>query len=130
MQRVLSFPNARGFGDSASEFVTKRMCFSFMFAIGFLALVAGKLSPILSFQSTQKKKSPGFLFGRFSFDQELALTRNRLRQSTQKNLEAVKDAEKAETPFLSEAPFREPLSEDALLANQRYCSDKSAFQWD
>ncbi|KAI4495564.1 hypothetical protein M0802_008576 [Mischocyttarus mexicanus] len=42
MQRVLSFQMARGFGES-SEFVTKRMCFSFLVSIGFICLVCGFL---------------------------------------------------------------------------------------
>jgi len=46
MQRVLSFPTmSRGMNES-SEFVTKRMCCSFLFSIGFLALVSGKLFQI------------------------------------------------------------------------------------
>lgn len=35
MQRVLSFQTARGF-EETSEFVTKRMCISFLFSIRFL----------------------------------------------------------------------------------------------
>ncbi|CAL7951082.1 unnamed protein product [Xylocopa violacea] len=40
MQRVLSFQMARGLSES-SEFVTKRMCFSLIFSIGFLSLLGG-----------------------------------------------------------------------------------------
>lgn len=43
MQRVLSFQMARGFGES-SEFITKRMCFSFLFSVGFLCLLCGFLT--------------------------------------------------------------------------------------
>lgn len=46
MQRVLSFQMARGLSES-SEFVTKRICFSLIFSVGFLSLLCG------------------FLFGRF-----------------------------------------------------------------
>ncbi|KAK0096705.1 hypothetical protein PV326_004715 [Microctonus aethiopoides] len=42
MQRVLSFQMARGI-DESNEFVTKRVCFSFMFSIGFLMLLGGFL---------------------------------------------------------------------------------------
>ncbi|XP_015113125.1 uncharacterized protein LOC107038500 [Diachasma alloeum] len=42
MQRVLSLQAARSFGES-TEFVTKRMCFSFLFSIGFLCLLCGFL---------------------------------------------------------------------------------------
>ncbi|XP_054011108.1 uncharacterized protein LOC128893856 [Hylaeus anthracinus] len=42
MQRVLSFQMARGFGES-SEFVTKRMCFSFIFSVGFICILCGFL---------------------------------------------------------------------------------------
>ncbi|XP_076235251.1 uncharacterized protein LOC143179778 [Calliopsis andreniformis] len=42
MQRVLSLQMARGIGES-SEFVTKRMCFSLLFSIGFLCLLCGFL---------------------------------------------------------------------------------------
>ncbi|KAK1117244.1 hypothetical protein K0M31_016800 [Melipona bicolor] len=42
MQRVLSFQMARGLSES-SEFVTKRMCFSLIFSIGFLSLLGGFL---------------------------------------------------------------------------------------
>ncbi|KAK2576432.1 hypothetical protein KPH14_005765 [Odynerus spinipes] len=52
MQRVLSFQMARGFGES-SEFVTKRMCFSFLFSVGFLCLLCG------------------FLLGRFASERSL-----------------------------------------------------------
>ncbi|KAK6639202.1 hypothetical protein RUM43_007472 [Polyplax serrata] len=63
MQRVLSFPPpTRGFGDP-SEFVSKRMCFSFMFSLAFLAFLGG------------------FLLGRFVFDQELELSRNKLKKA-------------------------------------------------
>ncbi|KAF7995820.1 hypothetical protein HCN44_006927 [Aphidius gifuensis] len=40
MQRVLSYQTARGF-EETSEFITKRMCISFLFSIGFLCLVCG-----------------------------------------------------------------------------------------
>ncbi|XP_017883064.1 N-acetylated-alpha-linked acidic dipeptidase 2-like isoform X6 [Ceratina calcarata] len=42
MQRVLSFQMARGLSES-SEFVTKRMCFSLIFSVGFVALLCGFL---------------------------------------------------------------------------------------
>lgn len=42
MQRVLSFQMARGLNES-SELVTKRMCFSFLFSVGFLCLLCGFL---------------------------------------------------------------------------------------
>ncbi|CAK9813352.1 hypothetical protein ANTQUA_LOCUS7592 [Anthophora quadrimaculata] len=42
MQRVLSFQMARGLSES-SEFVTKRMCFSLIFSVGFLSLLCGFL---------------------------------------------------------------------------------------
>lgn len=42
MQRVLSFQMARGLSES-SEFVTKRMCFSFLFSIGFICILCGFL---------------------------------------------------------------------------------------
>ncbi|XP_076666177.1 uncharacterized protein LOC143367840 isoform X2 [Andrena cerasifolii] len=42
MQRVLSLQMTRGLGES-SEFVTKRMCCSFLFSVGFLCLLFGFL---------------------------------------------------------------------------------------
>lgn len=42
MQRVLSFQMARGLSES-SEFVTKRMCCSLIFSVGFLCLLGGFL---------------------------------------------------------------------------------------
>ncbi|KAG7200192.1 hypothetical protein KM043_000624 [Ampulex compressa] len=51
MQRVLSFQMARGFEES-SEFVTKRMCFSFAFSISFFALLCGFLLGRFSAQRT------------------------------------------------------------------------------
>lgn len=42
MQRVLSFQMARGLSES-SEFVTKRICFSLIFSVGFLSLLCGFL---------------------------------------------------------------------------------------
>ncbi|XP_063987882.1 uncharacterized protein LOC135168002 [Diachasmimorpha longicaudata] len=62
MQRVLSMQTARGFGDS-TEFVTKRMCFSFLFSIGFLCFLCG------------------FLVGRFA-DQRAADIRAEREQKT------------------------------------------------
>lgn len=40
MQRVLSFQMVRGLNESR-EFVTKRMCFSFILSIGFLTFLGG-----------------------------------------------------------------------------------------
>lgn len=40
MQRVLSFQMVRGVNESR-EFVTKRMCFSFILSIGFLTFLGG-----------------------------------------------------------------------------------------
>lgn len=42
MHRVLSFQMARGI-DESSEYVTKRLCFSFLFSVGFLCLLCGFL---------------------------------------------------------------------------------------
>ncbi|XP_011636267.1 LOW QUALITY PROTEIN: uncharacterized protein LOC105426653 [Pogonomyrmex barbatus] len=43
MQRILSFPQmSRNIGES-SEYVTKRLCFSFLFSVGFLCLLCGFL---------------------------------------------------------------------------------------
>ncbi|XP_034945163.1 uncharacterized protein [Chelonus insularis] len=42
MQRVLSFQTGRGGGES-TEFVTKRMCCSLIFSVGFLCLLCGFL---------------------------------------------------------------------------------------
>jgi len=42
MQRVLSFQMARNI-DESSEFVTKRLCCSFLFSVGFLCLLCGFL---------------------------------------------------------------------------------------
>ncbi|XP_046596947.1 uncharacterized protein LOC107222163 [Neodiprion lecontei] len=53
MHRVLSFQMGRGFGES-SEFVTKRMCFSFIFFFGFLALLGGFLLGRFSAERTEK----------------------------------------------------------------------------
>lgn len=58
MQRVLSFQMGRGFGES-SEFVTKRMCFSFLVSVGFLSLLCG------------------FLIGRFAAGRALELRAER-----------------------------------------------------
>ncbi|XP_047357843.1 uncharacterized protein LOC124952283 isoform X2 [Vespa velutina] len=60
MQRVLSFQMARGFSES-SEFVTKRMCFSFLFSVGFLCLLCG------------------FLLGRFASERSIEFRTERKR---------------------------------------------------
>ncbi|KAI4482699.1 hypothetical protein M0804_008552 [Polistes exclamans] len=60
MQRVLSFQMARGFGES-SEFVTKRMCFSFLFSVGFICLLCG------------------FLLGRFASEKSIEFRAQRKR---------------------------------------------------
>lgn len=62
MHRVLSFQMGmsppRGFGEP-SEFVTKRMCFSFIFFISFLALLGG------------------FLLGRFATERSMLMREKR-----------------------------------------------------
>lgn len=60
MQRVLSFQMARGLGES-SEFVTKRMCFSFLFSVGFICLLCG------------------FLLGRFASEKSIEFRAQRKR---------------------------------------------------
>lgn len=52
MHRVLSFQMSRNNGES-SEYVTKRLCFSFLFSVGFLCLLCG------------------FLLGRFAVERSL-----------------------------------------------------------
>ncbi|XP_071648813.1 uncharacterized protein [Temnothorax longispinosus] len=52
MHRVLSFQMSRNIGES-SEYVTKRLCFSFLFSVGFLCLLCG------------------FLLGRFAVERSL-----------------------------------------------------------
>ncbi|XP_015183458.1 PREDICTED: N-acetylated-alpha-linked acidic dipeptidase-like protein [Polistes dominula] len=60
MHRVLSFQMARGLGES-SEFVTKRMCFSFLFSVGFICLLCG------------------FLLGRFASERSIEFRAQRRR---------------------------------------------------
>ncbi|KAJ8673492.1 hypothetical protein QAD02_004754 [Eretmocerus hayati] len=41
MQRVVSLQTGRNFTEPASDFVTKRLCMSFLFAVGLMCLLAG-----------------------------------------------------------------------------------------
>ncbi|XP_043484172.1 uncharacterized protein LOC122512406 [Leptopilina heterotoma] len=66
MQGVLSIQTARGFGES-SEFVTKRSCISFLFAIGFLCLLGG------------------FMLGRFAVHRTFMARAERTRMEFAKN---------------------------------------------
>ncbi|XP_012285357.1 uncharacterized protein LOC105702398 isoform X5 [Orussus abietinus] len=81
MHQVLSFQTARGFGES-SEFVTKRMCFSFLFSVGFLCLLGG------------------FLLGRFASERaaEVRAARTRL------DLESTDHLRQLLRRLLSEGP--------------------------
>lgn len=73
MHRVLSFQMGRGFGES-SEFVTKRMCFSFIFFIAFLALLGG------------------FLLGRFSTERTAKLREERKRIETEARVPSMTES--------------------------------------
>ncbi|CAL1686623.1 unnamed protein product [Lasius platythorax] len=72
MQRVLSFQMTRNIGES-SEYVTKRLCFSFLFSVGFLCLLCG------------------FLLGRFSAERSMETqaqkTRNELAENGLRTME-------------------------------------------
>ncbi|XP_018343045.1 PREDICTED: N-acetylated-alpha-linked acidic dipeptidase 2-like [Trachymyrmex septentrionalis] len=60
MQRVLSLQMTRNIGES-SEYVTKRLCFSFLFSVGFLCLLCG------------------FLLGRFTVESSLEAQAQKIR---------------------------------------------------
>ncbi|KAG5313712.1 PREDICTED: uncharacterized protein LOC105144805 [Acromyrmex echinatior] len=60
MQRVLSLQMTRNIGES-SEYVTKRLCFSFLFSVGFLCLLCG------------------FLLGRFTVERSLEAQAQKMR---------------------------------------------------
>lgn len=66
MQRVLSFPQmSRNIGES-SEYVTKRLCLSFLFSVGFLCLLCGFLLGRFAIErslETQAQKARGELAG-------------------------------------------------------------------
>ena len=60
MQRVLSLQMTRNI-DESSEYVTKRLCFSFLFSVGFLCLLCG------------------FLLGRFTVERSLEAQAQKIR---------------------------------------------------
>jgi len=60
MQRILSLQVTRNNGES-SEYVTKRLCISFLFSIGFLCLLCG------------------FLLGRFAVERSLEAQVQKMR---------------------------------------------------
>lgn len=65
MQRVLSFQMTRNI-DESSEYVTKRLCFSFLFSVGFLCLLCGFLLGRFAVErsmETQAQKTRGELAG-------------------------------------------------------------------
>ncbi|XP_011498724.1 PREDICTED: uncharacterized protein LOC105362890 [Ceratosolen solmsi marchali] len=101
MQRMLSFQMGRGFGES-SEFVTKRMCFSFLFSVGFLCLLGG------------------FLLGRFASDRTIVMHERRMLQELQGNgLQATKDLQIALLDILNASSFHEDFEMDSSVQNLR-----------
>ncbi|XP_011878678.1 PREDICTED: uncharacterized protein LOC105567982 [Vollenhovia emeryi] len=65
MHRVLSFQMTRNI-DESSEYVTKRLCFSFLFSVGFLCLLCGFLLGRFAVErslETQAQKARGELAG-------------------------------------------------------------------
>lgn len=60
MHRVLSFQMGRSSGES-SEYVTKRLCFSFLFSVGFICLLCG------------------FLLGRFAVEKSIEARVQKMR---------------------------------------------------
>ncbi|XP_076384227.1 uncharacterized protein LOC117219067 [Megalopta genalis] len=87
MQRVLSFQMARGLNES-SEFVTKRMCFSFLFSVGFLCLLCG------------------FLLGRFSMQRALEFRAEKKRLELAGNgLDSNKYLQRLMLELLKTAPL-------------------------
>lgn len=91
MQRVLSFQMTRNIGES-SEYVTKRLCFSFLFSVGFLCLLCG------------------FLLGRFTVERSLEaqaqktrgeLAGNGLRNTEDLQQQALLDLERASFDYTS-----------------------------
>lgn len=92
MQRVLSIQTARGFGES-SEFVTKRSCISFLFAIGFLCLLGG------------------FMLGRFAVHRTFMARAERTRLEFAKNgLEMTEHLQYHVLEFLQDDKFIQNLS--------------------
>lgn len=92
MQRVLSFQMTRNIGES-SEYVTKRLCFSFLFSVGFLCLLCG------------------FLLGRFTVERSLEaqaqktrgeLAGNGLRNTEDLQQQALLDLERASFDYTSD----------------------------
>lgn len=79
----------RGFGES-SDFVTKRMCFSFLFSVGFLCLLGG------------------FLLGRFATDQTIKMREQRVLDDLAGNgLLVTKDLQLQILDLLNASVFHE-----------------------
>ena len=92
MQRVLTFQMARGFGES-SEFVTKRMCFSFLFSIGFLCLLGG------------------FMLGRFAAERTIHVKAEKTRLELADNgLEMTEHLQHRVLKYLEDTKFFDDLN--------------------
>ncbi|KAH0949521.1 hypothetical protein HN011_010701 [Eciton burchellii] len=104
MQRVLSFQMARV--DETSEYVTKRLCFSFLFSVGFLCLLCG------------------FLLGRFAIERSMEAQAQRTRAELAGNgLRNMEYLEQFVLRQLAEASFdRATDSSDSMEANARRVS--------
>ncbi|XP_016845443.1 uncharacterized protein LOC100679547 [Nasonia vitripennis] len=101
MQRVLSFQMGRGFGES-SEYVSKRMCFSFLFSVGFLCLLGG------------------FLLGRFATDQTIKMRERRILDDLAGNgLLVTKDLQLQIVDLLNASVFHENYTMDASVETLR-----------
>ncbi|KAL0110587.1 hypothetical protein PUN28_013879 [Cardiocondyla obscurior] len=87
MHRVLSFQMSRNIGES-SEYVTKRLCFSFLFSVGFLCLLCG------------------FLLGRFVVERSLEAQAQKLRGELAGNgLQSIEYLQQLMLQELENAPF-------------------------
>lgn len=106
MHRVLSFQMTRNIGES-SEYVTKRLCFSFLFSVGFLCLLCG------------------FLLGRFTVERSLEAQAQKARGELAGNgLRNTEHLQQLALLELERAPFdydrttnRQTLDEDMRRIN-------------
>lgn len=87
MHRVLSFQMTRNI-DESSEYVTKRLCFSFLFSVSFLCLLCG------------------FLLGRFAVERSLETQAQKTRSELAGNgLQNTEYLQKLVLLELERAPF-------------------------
>ncbi|XP_072749051.1 uncharacterized protein [Anoplolepis gracilipes] len=103
MQRVLSFQMTRNIGES-SEYVTKRLCFSFLFSVGFVCLLCG------------------FLLGRFTSEMSIKTQAQKIRDKLAGNgLQATEHLQQMALTELTKTSL--DITNWPMLYSERYINE-------